>query len=75
MASFLVHPKDLVSPSCVQTSASQSRRSWKETMLLYRAAESHCSMLFCHIPLIDEFRGRDGSIAIIVSPLKTLMKN
>ena len=35
MVLFLVHPKDLVSPSCVQTSASQSRRSWKETMFLY----------------------------------------
>ena len=34
------------------------------------------SLCYALLPYaFDEFRGRDGSIAIIVSPLKTLMKN
>ena len=49
-------------------------------------AQSNCSVFMmsnygkslCYAVLpyaFDEFRGRDGSIAIIVSPLKALMKN
>ena len=34
------------------------------------------SLCYAVLPYaFDEFRGRDGSIAIIVSPLKALMKN
>ena len=47
-------------------------------MFLYpyrRAAESHCAMHAVLPHAFDEFRGRDGSIAITVSPLKALMKN
>ena len=48
----------------------------KETMFVSLPTGSGKSLCYAVLPYaFDEFRGQDGSIAIIVSPLKALMKN